>query len=63
MRKSTISSDREFVTSLRLSSDHHEALKRIAARENRSLSGQVRHFIERAIAEGRDRDSETPRAA
>ena len=63
MRKSTTSTPRVFVTSLKLSPEHHEMLKRIAAKENRSLSGQVRHLIERAAAEDFDQLSETPRAA
>lgn len=36
----------QVVTSLRLSREQHEALKALAARENRSVSGQLRHVIE-----------------
>jgi hypothetical protein len=41
----------EIVTSVRLSASEHAALKRLAASEHRSLSGQIRLLIERAVAE------------
>jgi len=49
----TGSQSSEVVTSLRLSRKQHEALKALAARENRSVSGQLRHIIERLTTEER----------
>lgn len=45
------------VTSLRLSREQHDALKAVAARENRSVSGQLRHIIERLAAEEQEREA------
>lgn len=47
------------VTSLRMTPQEHGALKALAARENRSVSGQLRHMIEQLVAE----QSETRKAA
>lgn len=40
-----------FVTSVRLTSEEHTALKRIAAVDKRSLSNELRYLIERRDAE------------
>lgn len=37
---------------LRLPAELHEALKALAARENRSLHGQIIHLLQQAIAKG-----------
>jgi predicted DNA-binding protein len=42
------------VTSIRLTAEQHEALKDLALRENRSVTGQVRHLIERALDESKE---------
>lgn len=49
----------EVVTSLRMTREQHDALKALAARENRSVSGQLRHVIEQLT----DVDHETKAAA
>lgn len=41
----------EIVTSLRMTREQHDALKALAARENRSVSGQLRHVIEQLTDE------------
>mgnify|MGYP000945690761 FL=1 len=40
--------DREIVTSLRLSREEHEKLRRLAFVERRSLSNQLRHLLAQA---------------
>lgn len=47
------------VTSVRLSRDEHAKLKRIAARDRRSLSNQIRHLIEQEA----ERQENGPKAA
>jgi hypothetical protein len=47
---------RPIVTSLRFSLKEHEALKSLAARENRTVSGQLRHVIEKLAAEAREQE-------
>ena len=46
MTKSSNVSALPVVTSLRMTRKEHETLKALAARENRSVSGQLRHIIE-----------------
>lgn len=41
----------EVITTVRLPKDHHEALRRIATQEHRSLSGQLRVVVEGYLAE------------
>ena len=50
-RKSERPRHRDMVTSLRLSKAEHAMLKRVADRENRSISGQIRHIIEQLDAQ------------
>lgn len=53
---------REVHTTVRVSPETHERLREIAAREERSISAEVRHLINRRIAEA-DTAEETEAAA
>lgn len=54
---------REPVLAVRLTAEQRLALRRIAKSENRTVSGEVRHLIDRRIAEVADTDADERAAA
>jgi predicted DNA-binding ribbon-helix-helix protein len=49
MKHNSVAPEEHIVTSIRLSKTDHQELKELAAREHRSVSQQVRYWIDRQV--------------
>lgn len=52
-KKNSTNAEERMVTSIRLTRGEHAALKALAAREKRSMAGQLKHVIEAIAAQER----------